>query len=63
MALVIRIKYVSRAFLLLASVAVWLVLAVTLNDVALHMEETILLGAALLAGAVQTWILVVALRT
>ncbi len=63
MALVLRMKYVSRFLLLAGSLIVWVVALSVLNDAYLNVEEYVLLTGALLAAVAQTWALAFALRT
>lgn len=63
MAVVIRMKYVTRLFLLLGSLLVWLVVFTLLNDSYLKLDEYLLLGGVLLIAFAQTWVLSAVLHT
>lgn len=64
MALVIRMKNVSRVLLFLGSLVVWIVVLSIVNDAVVNVKNDYLVLSA--AGAVAlatTWVLAVVLRT
>ena len=63
MALVIRMKYVSRTLIFLGGLLLWLLALTMLNDSTLNLEEEPLLALAVAIGAIQTWILAILLKT
>jgi len=64
MAVVIRMKNVSRALIFIGSLIVWVVLLTVANDAFLGLKnEYILLLSAGFVGLAQTWIVAMMLHT
>jgi hypothetical protein len=64
MALVIRMKNVSRALIFLGSLIVWVVVLSLVNDLFLNIpNDYLVLSGAALVGLAQTWIVAQILGT
>jgi hypothetical protein len=64
MAVVIRMKNVSRVLIFLGSLIVWIVLLTVLNDAFLDVKnDYAVLITAGFAGLAQTWVLAMVLHT
>lgn len=64
MVLVLRMKWVTRLMILAGSLVVWAVALTLLNDAVLELRsEEVILGAAVVVGIVQTWLVAFFLGT